>query len=221
MKSNRINHKRALLQLGVVLGAVSVASLAQAQFEPSVSGRPGEAHVRSRYGVSVQGGGGLTYFTGGRENDVTNAGGAWDLRVVFGTRMIPALEAAYVGSSRSVSSGPVSGTGLVSNGLEGNFRLNAPFLAGEALIEPFGFIGVGWSHYYLTSLGGQVVTVRSDDVGVVPMGGGLAFGYRGFIAEARGTYRPTWGESGMVLTNDGRRFNLDTWSAGLMVGFEF
>ena len=105
--------------------------------------------------------------------------------------------------------------------LEGNFRLNAPFLVNETLIEPFGFIGLGWSHYYLSSLQGQIVTVRSDDVGTIPMGAGLAFAYHGFLAEARFTYRPTWGSSGFVLANDGRTFDLDSWNVGAMVGFEF
>jgi len=221
MRSNGSNRKGTMVGMAVLLLGATIAPLAQAQFEPRVSGKPGEQHLRTPYGVSVQGGGGLTYFTGGNENDLTDAGGSWDVRAVFGTRMIPALEAAYVGSSRSVVSGVASGTGLIGNGLEGNFRLNAPFLVNETLIEPFGFIGLGWSHYYLSSLRGQFVTVRSDDVGVIPMGAGLAFAYHGFLAEARFTYRPTWGSSDFVLANDGRTFDLDTWTVGAMVGFEF
>jgi len=221
MRTNRINRKGTMVGAAVVLAAAAIAPLAQAQFEPSVSGKPGEQHLRTRYGVSVQGGGGVTYFAGSDENDLTNAGGSWDVRAVFGTRMIPALEAAYVGSSRSVNGGVVSGAGLMSNGLEGNFRLNAPFLVQQTLIEPFGFVGVGWSHYYLTSLHDQFVSVRSDDVGTVPMGAGLAVAYHGFLAEARFTYRPTWGASGFVLSDDGRNFGLDTWTLGGMLGFEF
>jgi hypothetical protein len=223
MKPNRIDRKRSVLQTGILLGALSVAPLAQAQahFEPWVSGKPGEQHLQTRFGMSVQGGGGVTYFTGSNENNLTNAGGAWDVRVVFGTRMIPALEAAYVGNSRSVSSGIASGSTLVSNGAEGAFRLNAPILVGETLVEPFGFVGLGWAHYYLTSLNGPLVSVRSDDVGTIPMGGGLAIAYHGFLAEARFSYRPTWGETNMVLSDNGRTFDLDAWTVGGMIGFEF
>jgi hypothetical protein len=219
------DRKKFVLKMGVVLGAVSLAPVAfaqQASFEPWVSGKPGEQHLQTRYGVSVQGGGGVSYFMHSAENNLTDVGGNWEVRAVFGTRMIPALEAAYVGSSRSVNSGVVSGSTLAGNGAEGAFRLNAPFLVNETLIEPFGFVGVGWSHYYLTSLAGQFVTVRSDDVGTIPMGGGLAIGYHGFIAEARFTYRPTWGQdSNFVLGTNGRNFDLDTWNVGAMIGFEF
>jgi hypothetical protein len=221
MKPNRIDRKRSILRAGVILGAVSLAPVAQAQFEPSVSGKPGEQHLQTRFGVSVQGGGGVSEFMRSQENNLTDIGGNWEVRAVFGTRTIPALEAAYVGSSRSVNAGLVSGSSLVSNGAEGAFRLNAPFLTNEVLIEPFGFVGLGWGHYYLTNLTGQFVSVRSDDVGTIPMGGGLALGYHGFIAEVRFTYRPTWGDTNLVLSDNGRTFDLDTWNVGGMIGFEF
>jgi hypothetical protein len=220
----RIDRKGAFLKVGFLLGAMGIAPVASAQFEPWVTGRPGEQHLRSRIGMSIQGGGGVVGFMRANENDVTNLGGSWDVRAVFGTRTIPALEAAYVGSSRSVTGGFADGAGLVSNGIEGTFRLNAPFLAGETLIEPFGFVGLGWSHYYLSNfntIGNTTfVGVRADDVGTVPMGGGIAFGYRGFIAEARFTYRPTW-DNDLALSATGGPFELDTWGVTGMIGFEF
>jgi hypothetical protein len=82
-------------------------------------------------------------------------------------------------------------------------------------------VGLGWQHYSLNSVGDLAVITRSNDVGVVPMGAGLAVGYRGFLAEARFTYRPAWNDREMVLSTDGRAFGLDTWNFGLMIGFEF
>jgi hypothetical protein len=222
----RIDRKRAILKVGVLLGAMSVGAVARAQqarFEPSISGRPGEEHIQSRIGMSIQGGGGVIGFTRSNENDVTNVGGSWDVRAVFGTRTIVGLEAAYVGSTRSVNAGLASGAGLVGNGLEGALRVNLPFLVQQTLVEPFGFVGLGWSHYYFShysNISNTYFGVRSDNVGTIPMGGGLAVGYRGFIAEARFTYRPTWNND-LVLNPNGSRFLLDTWGVTGMIGFEF
>jgi hypothetical protein len=215
------NRWTSVLKVGVVFGLLTGAQIAQAQFEPRISGRPGEEHIRSGVGVAVQGGGGITNFTGGSETGLTDLGGTWDVRAVVGTRTIPALEAAYVGSARGVSDGVASGTGLVGNGLEAAFRLNLPFLQNETLIEPFGFLGLGWSHYNLTGVGDLDLGARSNDVGVVPMGLGLAVGHRGFIAEARFTYRPAFQDDNLVLGDDGGAFDLDTWNFGVMLGYEF
>jgi hypothetical protein len=211
-----------MVKAALLLGVGAGSSIAQAQFEPRISGKPGEEHVMSGFGVSVQGGGGVTAFMGSNENSLTDIGGSWDVRAVLGTRTIPAFEAAYVGSARAINGGTLNGDGLVGNGLEANFRLNAPFLEKQTLIEPFAFVGLGWSRYNLTGIAGnQVVVSRWNDVGVVPMGAGLAVAYRGFLAEARFTYRPAFGDDDLVLSSDGSRFGLDTWNAGLMVGFEF
>jgi len=215
--------RKSTLGVGILFGALGIAPVAQAQFEPVVRGRPGEQHIQTRIGMSIQGGGGVTGFTRTSENDVTNIGGSWEARAVFGTRTILALEAAYVGSSRSLNAGPGAGAGLMGNGAEGTFRLNAPFLVNETLIEPFGFAGLGWSRYTLRELNqlqSAFTTRTSDNVATIPLGGGIAFGYRGFIFEARFTYRPTF-DNDLALTANGGQTRLDSWNAGAMVGFEF
>jgi len=215
--------QKTTLKTGIIVGALGIAPLAQAQFEPFVSGKPGEQHIQSRIGIAVQGGGGVMGFTRGSENNVSNLGGSWDVRAVFGTRTIAALEAAYVGTTRSLNAGPGAGAGLMSNGAEGVFRLNAPFLTRETLIEPFAFAGLGWAHYTLRDLSqlqNVFVGSTSDNVATIPLGGGLALGYRGFIFEARFTYRPTF-DNDLALTGNGNQTKLDTWNAGAMVGFEF
>jgi hypothetical protein len=210
------------LRLGAVLGVGLFSQAALAQFEPRISGRPGEEHIRSSVGVSIQGGGGVTDFTSSGGRAATNVGGSWDVRAVVGTRRILALEGAYVGSARALSTGSflANNMDLIGNGLEGNVRLNAPFLAGETLIEPFGFVGIGWTNYYLTNPDITLVST-GDNVGTVPMGAGLAIGYRGFIAEARFTYRPVFDDNQMILATGDTVTDLDNWNVGLMLGFEF
>jgi hypothetical protein len=224
MTTRNSSYWKRPLQLGALFGVALLAPLAQAQMAPSIAGRPGEEHIRSNVGVSIQGGGGVNDFTSSGSRAATNVGGSWDIRVVAGTRRILALEGAYVGSSRSLSTGPLSeDTTLFSNGLEGVVRLNAPLLAGETLIEPFAFVGAGWSYYSLSNIGSNFIVVSDTDaVGTIPMGAGLAFGYRGFIAEARFTYRSVYDDDQIVLANVGDpALGLDNWNAGLMIGFEF
>jgi hypothetical protein len=211
--------------LGAFLGLALLAPLAQAQMTTGIAGRPGEEHIHSGMGISIQGGGAVTDFTGAAERGATNVGGSWDIRAVLGTRRILALEGAYVGSSRSLTTRSAVGNtmDLIGNGFEGALRLNAPFLTSAVLVEPFAFVGAGWSHYYLTNYYNStgVVASRGDSVGTVPMGAGLAIGYRGFLAEARFTYRATYDDNNLVLTSVGHPMQLNAWNAGLMVGFEF
>jgi hypothetical protein len=223
MKLRAVICGKAASAAAMVLGVLASGHIAQAQFEPRISGKPGEEHITSGFGVSVQGGGGVTNFTRSSERSITDVGGSWDVRAVLGTRTIPAFEAAYVGSARGVTSGVADGLGLVGNGLEGNFRLNAPLLMSDGvLVEPFAFIGLGWSHYTLNHVGSAAVITTQNDVGTVPMGAGLAVAYRGFLAEARFTYRPAYNDRDIVLdTGAGRGFDMDSWNVGLMVGFEF
>jgi hypothetical protein len=222
MTTKMFSHWKGRLQLATVIGVGLLAPLAHAQLEPRISGRPGEEHIHSGMGVSIQGGGGVNDFTGSSSRGVTNLGASWDIRAVLGTRRILALEGAYIGSSRSLSTASFAANNmnLISNGFEGALRLNAPFLEREVLVEPFAFVGAGWSHYYFSNVNNGLVLSNTDSVGTIPMGGGLAVGYRGFLAEARFTYRSVYDDDQIVVANAGR-LGLDNWNAGLMIGFEF
>ena len=83
---------------------------------------------------------------------MTGTGGAWDVRLIFGQREVLALETAYVGSAHYISAlGLDSDAMLVSNGAEGTLRLNIPVIDRRSImVEPFGFVGLGWSRYELT-----------------------------------------------------------------------
>jgi hypothetical protein len=179
---------------------------------------PGAA-VYSHVGVGLLVGGGFQDFTNGRIKDVTGDGGYWTARIVAGTRQYVGMEAAYVGDARSISGlGFSSSSMLISNGLQGNLRLNVPIVRGVSLIEPFGFVGVGWSHYTVTSNNAAVSDVTSrDDVLTLPYGGGLQYSYRGFMADARFTYTQTY-YNNLTQTIGG---NLNTWGVGGQIGFEY
>jgi hypothetical protein len=171
-----------------------------------------------KMGSAIMVGGGYENFTQSAPKAATNAGGSWNLRLAAGTRQFIGLEAAYVGAARSVNSiGFTPNSTLVSNGLEGNFRLNVPVQMGLALIEPFGFIGLGWQHYHLSK---QVLTAdvtATDDVMTMPYGGGVMFAYDMLMVDARVTFRETYYNN--MFSAEGSKLN--TWGVGGNIGVEF
>jgi hypothetical protein len=177
------------------------------------------ANVYSHVGVGLLVGGGFNDYTNGRLQSVTGDGGYWTARVVAGTREYVGMEAAYLGDARSITGlGLSNDSRLISNGLSGNLRVNIPIARGASLIEPFGFVGVGWSHYTVTNNNVQLSDVIStDNVLTLPYGGGLEFAYKGFMADARFTYTQTY-YNNLTETIGG---NLNNWGVGGQIGFEY
>ncbi len=165
-------------------------------------------------------GGGFEDFANDSLRSMTGSGGYWSARIVGGMRQIIGVEAAYVGNARTIDALGLNGNArLISNGLEGALRLNIPIVSPNqmSLVEPFGFVGLGWAHYNLTNINVNVSNVASsDDIMTMPFGGGLAFGYGGFMADARFTYRKTYYNN--LVTGGG---DLDSWGAGGQIGFGF
>ena len=125
---------------------------------------------------------------------MTGTGGAWDVRLIFGQREVLALETAYVGSAHYISAlGLDSDAMLVSNGAEGTLRLNIPVIDHGSIIEPFGFVGLGWSRYELTQTAYNHSNITTaENVMEVPYGAGLTMGSDGFLVDIRFTYRATY-----------------------------
>ena len=199
------------------------ASIPEAPLPPMQAGPegiyPGYSHVYSRVGVGLLVGGGFEDFTNSRLRDVTGNGGYWTARIIAGTRQFVGMEAAYLGDARSISGLGLGGDSrLISNGLQGALRVNLPIMRGPSLIEPFGFVGVGWSHYTVSQNNTAVSDLTShDDVLTLPYGGGLEFAYRGFMADARFTYTQTY-YNNLTQTIGG---NLNNWGVGGQIGFEY
>jgi hypothetical protein len=177
------------------------------------------ANVYSHVGVGLLVGGGFNQYTNGRLQNITGDGGFWTARVVAGTREYVGMEAAYLGDARSINGlGLSNDSRLISNGLSGNLRINIPVVRGASLVEPFGFVGVGWQHYTVSNNNAALSDVTSsDDVLTLPYGGGLEFAYKGFMADARFTYTQTY-YNNLTETIGG---NLNNWGVGGQIGFEY
>jgi hypothetical protein len=192
-----------------------------------IAGETGFAQTAppSRIGVTLGLGGGVTDYTRSTMNDASSVGGTWELRATVGTRKYIAAEAAYVGSRRNLNIGGVTGTPgesphVFSHGLEAALRAQYPVFAGDFIVEPFAFGGIGWSHVGLDGLVSTSQVRDSSDLLVVPMGAGIAANWNRFVLEARFTYRSTFNDD-LLVNADGSKASLSNWSTGALVGYEF
>jgi hypothetical protein len=177
---------------------------------------------RPRMGAGLLLGGGFYGFSRDQARGGTDNGGYWNVRGVLGTRQILGVEAAYVGSAQPINVlGLSNNASLIGNGAEGALRLNIPIIGDRSLFEPFAFVGLGWTRYNVVNSSTTTAAISdNDDVLTVPYGAGLAFGYNGFFADARFTYRSTF-YNDLLRRVDGNGAPLDNWSAGAQLGFEF
>jgi hypothetical protein len=178
--------------------------------------RPAESRdLLTPYGEYLLLGGGVTDFTKDATKDRFDTGGTWDVRLGFGSNYYVGAEAAYVGAALS-SKG--AGPDLRMNGVEGVIRVQYPYVTSGWLVEPFAFGGLGYSHLSLKSAAPGLKD--SDDIGVVPFGAGVTVGYNRFLVDARFTYRTTFNED-LVLGPSQSAANLERWSVGASIGYEF
>jgi len=172
-----------------------------------------------RLGTGLLVGGGFEDFTNDNLRGMTGGAGTWNARAIAGTRQFVGVEAAYVGSARGVEAlGVQSNAVLVSNGLEGAVRINVPVvMRSRQLLEPFGFVGLGWSHYQVTNTNTNTSDLAADDdIMSLPMGGGLEYAIGRFMADARFTYRATYYND--LMRTGG---NLNNWGVSTQVGVSF
>lgn len=199
---------------------VHVAALLAAA-APVLAGAQGWRPAESRdlltpLGEYVLIGGGVTDFTEDVVKDAFDVGGAWDVRVGFGSRFYVGAEAAYVGTFRGGANG---GPDVVTNGAEAVVRVQYPYVSGQWLVEPFAFGGVGWNRLSLRDAPAGVED-RDDDHGVVPFGAGITLGRGRLLLDARFTYRTSFAEN-LVTAAGGDTASLDQWGVGASVGYEF
>lgn len=160
-------------------------------------------------------GGGVTDFADGAVKDRFGVGGSWDLRLGVGSRFYVGGEVAYVGAART---GEGAGADLLSNGAEAVLRVQYPYATGKWLVEPFAFGGVGWNRISLRDEAPGLED--SDDVGVVPFGGGVTLGYGRLLVDARFTYRESFDED-LPLALGEEPADLSQWGVSASVGYEF
>ena len=189
----------------------------QAGPQQEVRTQPDGWRPRTGFGAAVLLGGGVGNFIDDGVDATTGLGGGWNLRLVSGTRMPVGFELGYVGDAHDVTGPGITDDDFVlRSGLEGALRLQVPIERGSALIEPFALVGIGWSQYSLLNESPDVTFMgNSDHQLVVPVGAGLAASYRGFMFDARFTYR---------LAADDEMFgaaDMSGWNVGASLGAEF
>jgi hypothetical protein len=193
------------------LALTAAPGLARAEgWRPSGSG-----DLLTPYGAYVLLGGGVTDFSEDAVKDRFDVGGAWDLRLGFGSRFYVGGEVAYVGSIRSAEG---EGSELLSNGAEAVVRVQYPYVAGSWLIEPFAFGGIGWDRVSLEDAAPGLED--SDDVGVVPFGAGITLGNGRLLLDARFTYRTSFDED-LALAVGEAPADLERWGVSASLGYEF
>lgn len=186
--------------------------------EPAPSVYHGRRHNRifapQEVGVTT-GAGVANYFGNGGLTGFTDAGAAWDARLVFGTQSVIALEAGYVGATNKIDDG-LGGHGHVdSQGVDGDLRLQLP-----TRVQPYVFGGVGYNHMSIGNNTGSTAgpLSQTDDQVTVPAGGGLT-GYisKHATVDVRGTYRYI-PDNGLTIMNSN---HLHQWVAQAHLGYAF
>lgn len=154
----------------------------------------------------------------------TTLGGFWNARV-SGIRNILSGEVAYVGSFRDIEgvTGLAEGAGILSNGVEGLLRLNAPLIQENWLFELFGTAGAGLDFVNIVNTPTNTSSLLNNDFLVsVPLGIGATIGFQRFVVEGRAQYRQAinsnlFGSSPLGLLPSAQ----NTWQIGANVGYEF
>lgn len=191
--------------------------------EPHLAAAPEpRPRFRSGIGIGLSAGGGVFGLADSDSEDLTDTGGSWEVRAVFGTQYPAALELAYVGTAQSFDLGPqdLTSTELIGNGLEANLRLQYP----GVVWRPYGFVGIGWMYYNVNDEPGAFGLDDTDNIGTVPMGVGLAIApVRGLLLDIRATYRAAFEDELL----DGSIFgvnsagSLSSWGVTANIGAEF
>lgn len=182
-----------------------------------------EQSAFQRLGLSISAGGGVEGFAQKALRDSTTDGGLWNVRATFGTRSFLAFEAQYLGSAQAVDAfGLDSGAMLVSNGVQGNVRLN--FLRDQP-VQPFLFAGAAWRRYDITNTARNLSDISDeDDVFEIPVGVGVAYRWRGLLLDARGEYRAATDEDLMPRFDLGGLRDpapMDRYGVHAAIGYEF
>jgi hypothetical protein len=207
-----------VLLLGVAVGVSTAATRASADEAMPRQARDAPTLVTPD-GATLSVGAGVFDYADGDMRDFTDIAGAWSVRGVYGTRSMLAVEAGYTGTAQQVDAiGLDSRADMLTTGLHVAARYN--FL--RDALQPYAIAGVGWRHYALINDDFNTSSVAdNDDVFEIPLGGGVAYRYRGLMLDARGVFRPAFGEDLIDETESQVNADLHNWSTELSVGWEF
>ncbi|MFW7381274.1 MAG: outer membrane beta-barrel protein [Oligoflexus sp.] len=175
-----------------------------------------------RNNVVVSAAVGMSEFTEGTMEDVTDTGVDWDVRVLWGSRSFIGVEAAYIGASYDTTGARGSSTTLYSNGLETAVRMNLMQISTGAVAtqawQPYVLGGVAWKNYQLDDSLQSAELRSSDDTMEVPVAAGVSFYFPNrLMVDARAAYR--FGvASDLVRIGEA---STDNWNLSGRVGWMF
>lgn len=178
--------------------------------------------MRSRIGVGITAGGGITGFTDVAMRDVmrNDLGGLWDVRASIGTHIPIGLDISYLGSAAKLEAfGEDNGT-LIGTTFEAAVRFNLAMRDGW---NPYVFGGAGWQRYDVRNprfTSAESGILDRDDTLEFPLGVALSIrDTSGLVVSVRTTYRFVTGND-LVLQDTGAAAELHTWELSAAVGYE-
>jgi hypothetical protein len=195
----------------IVIAAITTLVCGSARAESALSIVPS--------GLTVQLGGGVSRFAGKEAKDLFHPGGYWDLRAVWGSSSLLGAELSYRASTNNGKAGPMGGAQLFGDGAEAAARINLPLHLDRLRLTPFACAGVGWTYYQLQDApSSSPQDQRHASALVLPVGAGIGGVIEHVTVDLRLTYRAT--HASQRFTAGGTEIPLQSWSAGLTVGYE-
>jgi hypothetical protein len=171
---------------------------------------------------------GVMKFSGGTADGAADIGASYDVRAGFRTHALVGVEAAYIGSSQSITAlGLDPDAKIRSHGIEAVARLSLENVAaanlGPMRIEPFLFGGLAFQRFTLVDEGTNTSNVAAgDNVIAIPIGAGASGRWGRVDVDTRVTWRRTF-DNDMFRTPAGTRADaaLSHWTLGARAGVEF
>jgi hypothetical protein len=160
----------------------------------------------------------VTGFFNSGARDAASDGFTWDVRLTLGSRLPLGLEVAYLGSVQGMKlAGLDSNALLVGNGGEAALRVQLP----TGMFRPYLTGGIGWTHYSIQDTALVPGLRRSDNIGTVPVGVGLAIGnVNGFTFDLRAVGRIAFDDNLLDNLQTGSS-SLNSWGVTARLGGEF
>ena len=193
----------------IVIAAIITAFGARARAESALPLAPA--------GITVQLGGGVTGFARQEARELFRTGGYWDLRAVWGSDSVLGAELAYRASTNNGRAGRMGDAQLLGDGAEAAARINMPLRLEGLRLTPFAFVGAGWTYYQVIQAPARAFRDDHASLLVLPFGAGFSGTIEHVVVDARITYR---GAHAGQLVAAGDQVALQSWSAGLTVGYE-
>lgn len=135
------------------------------------------AHAHQRYTLIA--GVGFEGFIDSHMRDAVSSGPAWNVRGTIGNPENVNFEVFYSGSRQPMKMGADT---LVANGLLAQLRIN---MFPEARLEPFFYMGAGWSRFSVKGRTPDSMFPAHDDVLEMPIGIGFAYRVGDLVADLR------------------------------------